>query len=474
MDSLEPGRRLAHYELLERIGAGGMGEVWRALDTRLQREVAIKLLPREVAADADRLARFEREARLLASLNHPNIAAIHGVEEADGERFLALELVPGRTLEEIIGSGPVLIDEAVRIARQLATGLEAAHEAGVIHRDLKPANIKLTPDGVVKILDLGLAKTAGPDRPRSGAPSAPTVTAAGTILGTAAYMSPEQARSRSLDKRTDVWSFGCVLFEMLTGARCYQGGTVSDTLAGILARAPDWESLPAGTPPPVHRLLRRCLEKDPQRRLRDIGEARIALEELETGAVGDGRDEGAGQSPTSRRPWRALPWVIAAAAAAVAVGWVAFRPVPPRAPARLAVDLPPNIRLSITLSNPLAVSPDGSRLAFVASRDGARSRLYLRELSRFGASSIPGTEGADGPFFSPDGQWVAFFAEKKLRRAAAQPRRDVGRRRDDRPLLRPVRPDASPCLRRHGRATDSPEGRGRGDRPRLAQLSAGR
>jgi len=217
-----------------------------------------------------------------------------------------------------------------------------------------------------------------------------------------------------------VWSFGCVLLEMLTGTRCYEGETVSDTLAGILTRAPGWESLPVNTPQPVRRLLRRCLEKDPQRRLRDIGEARIVLGDFETGALSNGRDNGAGQSPRSKRPWRALSWVITAAmaAAAVVLGWVASRPDPPLTPARLAVDLPSDLRLSITLSNPLAVSPDGSRLAFVASRDGGRPQLYLRELSRFGASSIPGTEGADGPFFSPDGQWIAFFTDKKLRKVS--------------------------------------------------------
>jgi Tol biopolymer transport system component len=418
------GTTLGHYRIVEKIGAGGMGEVYRAIDERLDRDVAIKVLPEEVAEDPERLARFEREAKLLASLSHQNIATLHGLEEYESQRYLVMELAEGDTLAERIEKGPIPVDDALDYACQIAEGLEAAHEQGIIHRDLKPANVMISPEGKVKILDFGLAKAWRPEEGDTDLTHSPTqtaqMTAAGVLLGTAAYMSPEQARGKPVDKRTDVWSFGCVLFEMLTGATCHQGETVSDTLVGILARAPDWESLPKGSPPLVHRLLRRCLEKDPQRRLRDIGEARIALEDLETGALNGGTDDGAGQSPTSRRSWRALPWVIAAATAgaALAVGWVASRPEPPRAPTRLAVDLPSDLRLSITLSNPLAVSPDGSRLAFVASRDGDRPRLYLRELNRFGASSIPGTEGADGPFFSPDGQWIAFFTDKKLRKVS--------------------------------------------------------
>jgi len=418
------GRTLGHYRIVEKIGEGGMGEVYRAHDERLDRAVAIKVIHEAVAQDADRLARFEREAKLLASLSHQNIATLFGLEEHEGQRFLIMELVEGETLAERIKKGPIPIDDALDYARQIAEGLEAAHEQGIIHRDLKPANVMLSPEGRVKVLDFGLAKAWQPEEGDADLTHSPTLTAqmtvAGVLLGTAAYMSPEQARGKPVDKRTDVWSFGCVIFEMLTGATCYQGETVSDTLAGILTRAPDWEFLPTGTPPRVHRLLRRCLEKDPQQRLRDIGEARIAFEDLETGALNDGRYDGAGQLPISKRSWRALPWVVAAAmaAAAVAVGWMAFRPEPPRAPVRLAIDLPSDLRLTITLSTCLAVSPDGSRLAFVASRDGARPRLYLRELSRFGASLIPGTEGADGPFFSPDGQWIAFFADKKLRKVS--------------------------------------------------------
>ena len=418
------GRTLGHYRITAKLGEGGMGEVYRAHDERLDRDVALKVLHQRVANDTERLARFEREAKLLASLSHQNIATLFGLEEHEGQRFLVMELAEGETLAERIKKGPIPVDDSLEYARQIAEGLEVAHEQGIIHRDLKPANVMVTPEGRVKVLDFGLAKAWQPEEDDADLTHSPTLTAqmtaAGVLLGTAAYMSPEQARGKPVDKRTDVWSFGCVLFEMLTGSRCHQGETVSDTLAGILMQAPAWESLPANTPPRVHRLLRRCLEKDPQRRLRDIGEARIALEDFESLAVSDGRDAAAGQLPTPKRQWRALPWVIVAATAvaAVAVGWVASRPDPPLTPARLAVDLPSDLRLSITLSNPLAVSPDGSRLAFVASRDGGRPQLYLRELSRFGASSIPGTEGADGPFFSPDGQWVAFFTDKKLRKVS--------------------------------------------------------
>jgi len=422
--ALAPGETLSHYRLIEKIGEGGMGVVWKALDTTLDREVAIKILPSAFATDSDRLARFEREAKLLASLNHPNVATVHSLHEFEATRFIAMELVPGETLADRLARGAVHADEALSISQQIAEALEAAHERGVVHRDLKPANIMVRHDGSPKVLDFGLAKSLSAEPPGADESMSPTLTidatSVGTILGTAAYMSPEQARGNPVDKRTDIWSFGCVLYEVLAGGHCFAGKTQSDTLARILERDPDWSALPEGTPTEIRELLRRCLEKDPLRRLRDIGEARIALEDLETGTIGDGRDEDAEQSYTSRKPRRALPWVIAAAgaAAAVALGWVAFQPELPRTPVRLAVDLPSGFQLSITLSTPLAVSPDGSRLAFVASRDSARPQLHLRELGRFSASTFPGTEGADGPFFSPDGQWVAFFADKKLRRVS--------------------------------------------------------
>jgi len=282
------GTTLAHYRIVEKIGEDGMGVVYRAHDERLDRDVAIKVLPEDVAEDPGRLARFEREARLLASLSHQNIATLFGLEEHEGQRFLVMELAEGETLAERIKKRPIPVDDALDYARQIAEGLEAAHAEGIVHRDLKPGNVMLSPTGKIKVLDFGLAKIWQTETSDADLTHSPTLTAdmtrAGVVLGTAAYMSPEQARGKPVDKRTDIWAFGCVLFEMLTGARCNRGETVSDTLAGILTRAPDWESLPAWTPQPVRRLLRRCLEKDPRRRLRDVGEARIALEDLENGA----------------------------------------------------------------------------------------------------------------------------------------------------------------------------------------------
>jgi serine/threonine protein kinase len=297
--SLPAGTRLGPYEILAPLGAGGMGEVYRARDGKLNREVAIKVLPELFAADAERLARFQREAHVLASLNHPHIAAIYGFEESGSVRALVLELVEGETLAEKIGSGPIPIDEALAIARQVADALEAAHEKGIVHRDLKPANVKLTPEGKVKVLDFGLAKALTKDTSAPEVSHSPTLTAAatqaGVVIGTAAYMSPEQARGRSVDKRTDVWAFGGVLYEMLTGRKAFEGETVSDTLAAILKPEPNWTALPASTPVSVRRLLKRCLERDPKRRLHDIADARLEIDTLseeppaappETGSLG--------------------------------------------------------------------------------------------------------------------------------------------------------------------------------------------
>ena len=289
--SLFTGRRIGAYQLHELLGAGGMGEVYRARDSILGRDVAIKFLPRAFTNDPERLARFEREARMLAALNHPHIGAIYGVEDADGQRALVLELVEGETLADRILPERVPVTDALTIARQIADALEAAHEKGIVHRDLKPANIKITPAGVVKVLDFGLAKAATADETDPDLSQSPTQTIGGTregvILGTAAYMSPEQARGRPVDKRTDVWAFGCVLFEMLSGRTTFAGDTVSDTIATILTREPAWDQLPDATPPEVRRLLRRCLQKDPQQRLRDIGDARIELDDALTGATRD-------------------------------------------------------------------------------------------------------------------------------------------------------------------------------------------
>ncbi|MCI0567843.1 MAG: serine/threonine protein kinase, partial [Acidobacteria bacterium] len=283
------GQMFAHYRLDEKIGEGGMGVVWKAIDTTLGRPVAIKILPEIFSEDPERLARFEREAKLLASLNHPNIAVIHGLHQAEGVHFLAMELVQGEDLAQRLQRGVMPVEEAIGVARQLAEALEAAHESGVVHRDLKPANIQITPDGQVKVLDFGLAKAFESDS-ASGSPSlSPTVTSAGTraglILGTAAYMSPEQARGRSVDRRADIWAFGCVLLEMLTARQTFGGETITDSMAAVLRAEPDWKALPPDTSPALRRLLRRCLAKDPKQRLRDIGEARILLEDVIKGVA---------------------------------------------------------------------------------------------------------------------------------------------------------------------------------------------
>src|SRR5258706_436599 len=291
---MESGAVLLHYRLVEKIGEGGMGVVWKAVDTTLDRDVAVKILPGTLAADGERLLRFEREAKVLASLNHPNVATVHGFHEAGGRRFLVMELVPGETLEERLRRGRMAPDEALPVAAKIVAGIEYAHERGIVHRDLKPANIKLTGDGGVKVLDFGLAKAIAGDPSSSGPTSTPTVmptltsmgTVAGMILGTAAYMSPEQARGGTIDRRADIWAFGAVLFEMLAGRRAFEGDTVSDTLASVLRAPLEWELLPETTPPSVVRLLKRCLERDPRKRLRDIGEARIALDTV--GDEGDG------------------------------------------------------------------------------------------------------------------------------------------------------------------------------------------
>ena len=314
---LEPGSHLGAYTVVSRIGAGGMGEVYSALDPGLGRTVAIKVLPDELALDAHHLARFEREARLLASVDHPNIAVIHGIESDAGRRFLVLELIPGETLAERIFAGPVPLKEALGLAVQMANALAAAHEKGVVHRDFKPANVRITPDGRVKVLDFGLARDVSEELAPSGSAVTKTAMAAptesqtrpGTILGTAEYMSPEQARGKPVDRRTDLWSFGCVLFEMLSGRRTFAGETFSDVIAAILGREPEWSALPADTPPAVARVLRRCLEKDAQRRMRDAGDARLELEDAmsRTGreTPGPRGETGAGASkapPREKKP----------------------------------------------------------------------------------------------------------------------------------------------------------------------------
>ena len=410
------GRTLSHYRVTAALGAGGMGEVYRATDTTLGRDVAIKVLPAEVAGDPERLARFRREAQVLAALNHRNIAAIHGLEETDGTPFLALELVPGEDLAERVKRGRVPIEEALDIATQIAEALEAAHEKGIVHRDLKPANVKVTPDGQVKVLDFGLAKawtgdggTGGSSGDLSQSPTlAHTGTAAGLILGTAAYMSPEQASGRPVDKRTDIWAFGALVFEILTGRRLFAGENVSEILASVLKEEPSWESLPEGTPRSLDRLLRRCLRKKPRERLHDIGDARLEIEEARR-ELASGPTEGRTAPATKGAPRARLVWGLAAAlavaAASLGAGWLLTRP-PARGPLQLSVPLVP-----AQLDGTFALSRDGSRLAFPGRDEKGGSLLFVRALDEPAARGLPGTEGALSPFFSPDGEWIAFFGE---------------------------------------------------------------
>jgi len=405
--SLEPGTVLAHYTIHEQIGVGGMGEVYRATDGKLGRDVAVKMLPREVAGDPDRLARFRREAQLLASLNHPNIAAIYGIEEAGGTHILVLEMIEGEDLAARLRRGHVPLDEALAIARQIAEGLEDAHEHGVVHRDLKPANIKLTPSGSVKILDFGLAKAFEPATMESGDQSlSPTLTIAatraGVIMGTAAYMSPEQARGASVDKRSDIWAFGCVLLEMVSGAKTFGGDTISDTLASILMSDPDWSALPADAGPALRRLLRRCLQKDRRKRLRDIGEARLVLEEILAGAPEE-EPEAPVQTPSPRSGRRGLVIlaVVLVTAAATAGVMVALRPASGHGPLqKYEFTWPGGV---LDEAHAPALSPDGGRILFSTS-----AGLWIRSLGDLDARLLAGTESAANPFWSPDGSVVGF------------------------------------------------------------------
>ena len=443
--------RLGPYEVTALIGVGGMGEVYRATDTNLKRAVAIKVLPASVAADAERLARFQREAEVLASLNHPNIAAIYGLERSGAMTALVMELVEGPTLAEQLATrragaaegGPagLPLDEALPIAKQIAEALEAAHEQGIVHRDLKPANIKVRPDGTVKVLDFGLAKAMGPpeggryvqdgrsvrlqpDLSQSPTITTPAMTQAGMILGTAAYMSPEQARGATVDKRADLWSFGVVLWEMLTGTRLFEGATVSDTLAAVLKTEPVWTALAPATPPAIRRLLRRCLEKDRKRRLDSAAAARLEIEEASVDAlVASSAFEGSAAPAvtTSAAPATSLTsrgrLAVMAALAVAAVIIIALA-VP--AVRYLRETPPPETRVEIVTPptespTSFALSPDGRQIVFVASGDGA-SRLWLRSLATTTAQALAGTEGAIFPFWSPDGRSIGFFARNELKR----------------------------------------------------------
>ena len=420
------GTRLAQYRLEDRIGAGGMGEVWRAVDTTLDRSVAVKILPEALADEPHRLARFEREAKVLASLNHPNIAVVHGLHSAEGIHFLAMELVGGEDLSQRLERGPLPIDEAVAIARQVAEALEAAHDSGVVHRDLKPANIQVTPEGKVKVLDFGLAKAFDlePGSAQASASLSPTMTAAatlaGVILGTAAYMSPEQARGRAVDRRADIWAFGCVLYEMLAGRRLFEGETVSDTLAAVLRSEPDWTALPAATPPGIRALLRWCLEKDPKKRLQAIGDARLALDGMlpaqEAPATGT-----ASAGASAARIRERLAWSLAAVLAAASVALFVFnRPQPSSAAVttRALIEAPAGTRFDFVgdRSGSLSISPDGRQITFSVQSPAGDSSLWVRPVDSMEGRALPGTRSATWPFWSPDSKYVAFFADGKLKR----------------------------------------------------------
>ncbi len=401
------GKTLVHYEITAAIGKGGMGEVYRATDSKLGRSVAIKVLPEEFAQDTERVARFEREAKLLASLNHPNIAAIYGLEQSEGTRFLVLELVEGQTLSERLVRGPLPVQESLELALQIAEALEAAHEKGVIHRDLKPANIKVTSEGKVKVLDFGLAKAYGGttvgDETVLETLTEDAEGGKGVLLGTPAYMSPEQARCQPADHRSDVWAFGCVLYSLLTGRTLFKGNTLSDTIAAILEREPDFGALPDNLSPAIRRLLERCLEKNPKHRWQAIGDTRLEIDEILR------TPEGTRAEPVAQGR-RALPYVATLGVAIVAAaigGWYA-RPLlgpEPRTVARFEYELPEAERPPEALM--VAISPDGSQVVTSGSNG-----LHLRSMSELDTRPVVGTEGEliVGPFFSPNGQWIGYFS----------------------------------------------------------------
>jgi eukaryotic-like serine/threonine-protein kinase len=419
--ALQSGNRLGPYEILSAIGAGGMGEVYRARDAKLGRDVALKVLPEAFARDAERMARFQREAKVLASLNHPNIASIYGLEDSSTTHALVMELVEGPTLADRIKQGPIPIDEVVKIAKQICEGLEYAHERGIVHRDLKPANVKVTLDDAVKVLDFGLAKAIEGDATSMDISTSPTITRmatlAGVLLGTAAYMSPEQAKGKAVDRRADIWAFGCVLYEMLTGKMAFHGETVTDTLASVIKEDPDWSQLPAATPIRVRVLLQRCLQKDPKQRLRDIGDARISLDELLSGAQ---EPSSAAATPVSMSYWqRALPWAVAGilAAALAALAFVHFREKPIVGDAvRLEMPLPEKAIKPATFS--FALSPDGRQFGFFAAGPDGVQRLWIRSLDSLEARPLPGSESSVlAPFiWSFDSRYIAFDSGGKLKK----------------------------------------------------------
>jgi serine/threonine-protein kinase len=406
------GRRLGHYEIVEKLGEGGMGAVYRARDTTLGRDVALKLLPHAASENRDKIERLEREARLLASLNHPGIATLHGLEETNGLKYLVMEIVPGETLAVRIARGPLKLEECLEVFREIAEALEAAHEKGIIHRDLKPANVIVGSDGRVKMLDFGLAKALVEETADSGLSSSPTrareATEHGIVLGTALYMSPEQARGKKLDRRTDIWSFGCVLFEALTGKKAFDGETVSDVVAAILQKEPDWKAIPQNVPSSLLQMLRRCLEKDPRRRLQHIGDARFELEESQ-------------RQPPPRQHSRKSVRIGSVIAVAVFLAGLAIgtfsrsTSTDSRAPrvTRLTAELPREQGLTWWDDPSIAISPDGSHLAYVGGL-GEERRIYVRPLEELQSRAIAGTDDSLTVFYSPDGKWLGFYGGGKL------------------------------------------------------------
>jgi len=436
--ALTLGTRLGRYEITAQIGAAGMGEVYGATDTSLKRSVAIKVLPESLAGDGDRLARFQREAELLAALNHPNVAAIYGLERSGGTTALVMELVGGPTLADRIARGPLPVDEALPIAKQIAVALEAAHAQGIVHRDLKPANVKVRDDGTVKVLDFGLAKAfepmgagSSPEESHSPTLTSPAMCQAGVILGTAAYMSPEQARGKAVDQRADVWAFGAVVYEMLTGQRAFPGDDLTDTLAAVVRAEPAWEALPDTWSPTLRVFLARCLHKDPNQRIHDIADVRLALEgAFETSPPPSGG--GAGGHSTKPRLILASIAAVVALLGSFLLGRATLPDTAdaPKGQTRFSVDLPSGQRLSANnelearaagyqrpSARSFVLSPDGRDLVYLAS-GGATTRLFRRPLGRTEATPIPNTEGAHSPFFSPDGEEIAFFVGVDLKRVS--------------------------------------------------------
>ena len=465
------GQSIAHYKVTSKLGQGGMGAVYRATDTKLDREVAIKVLPESFAQDRERLARFEREAKVLASLNHPNTAGIFGLEQTGNSHALVLELVEGEDLSERLKRGPLPVEEALDVCKQIAEALEAAHEKGIIHRDLKPGNVKLTAEGKVKVLDFGLAKTATAEG-TSVSPDSPTITAdytlPGTLLGTAGYMSPEQARGKPVDKRSDIWSFGVVLFECLTGKRLFTGETMTDSIGALLHKEPDWSALPQNTPPTIHLLLRKCLAKERKRRLRDIGDGIVDLEQ----AIADPSTSfirlgaGAMKEPEARQGIRrplVAGLVLGVSLAAVGLTWwlKPNSPLPiPKPPliqqVHMSLGIGSNLELdTLRPSTVLRLSPDGSMLAFLVSTgDGASNQLFLRRLDKLEATPVTAAINCDDFCFSPNGQWIAFRDRSdQMMRLRARSRRGlagwylIGRRRAGSGMGSGTSPCRRPALR---------------------------